>query len=453
MAEILIVDDEKDIREILGDIVDDEGHQAIKVGHAQDAIDKVDQHNFDLVILDIWLKESHMDGIDILKYIKNRHPDLPVVIISGHGNIEIAVAAVKQGAFDFIEKPFNIDQLLVVINRALELSQLRRANRQMSGKSQAPTKIIGNSSAMKTFRSQLEKLSKSQTRVMFLGPSGSGKELAARALHAGSSRAKEPFITVNSALLHSDDAERQIFGSEEGGKIFQGLLERANGGSLFFDEITDLPIETQSKILRVINEQSFYRVGSTHSISVDVRFISASKENLEQHIKDGSFREELYHRLAVVPVDVPPLRAHVDDIPLLVEHFVAQLAEKENLSPKSFSEDALQTMQAMPWNGNVRELKNFIERMLILNEDSQEITSELLNHMLDADKDDSIGSEYLLLPLREAREVFEQRYLSAQIARFSGNVSKTAAFIGMERSALHRKMKSLNINGHSDKDD
>lgn len=445
MANILIVDDEKDIRELLGDILEDEGNVATKVGHAQDAIDKVDQSAFDLVILDIWLKESHMDGIDILKYIKNRHPDLPVVIISGHGNVEIAVAAIKQGAFDFIEKPFNVDQLLVVVNRALELSHLRRAKRKLDVEGASNIEIIGNSSAIRNLRGLLEKLSKTHTRVMFIGQSGSGKELAARYLHAHSPRAKEAFICVNSAMISADDMERQLFGYEEKGKIYQGLFERANGGTLFFDEIADMPLATQGKILRVINDQRFERIGGSQSISADARILSASKEDIPQKIKEGKFREELYHRLAIAPVDVPPLAHHIDDMAELVTHFVEILSRRENLPVRVFSINAIEALQTIQWSGNVRELRNKIERILILFDGTGEIGAEHINKLDAKTETGVLGSEYLFLPLREARELFEQRYLMAQINRFSGNISKTANFIGMERSALHRKMKSLQI--------
>ena len=451
MAKILVVDDEKDIRELLGDILDDEGHSASKIGHAQEAIDLVEQTTFDLVILDIWLKESHMDGIDILKFIKNRQPDLPVVIISGHGNVEIAVAAVKQGAFDFIEKPFNLDQLLLVVNRALELSHLRRAKRKFDIEGNANTEIIGSSASIRALRTQLEKLGKTQTRVMFMGPSGSGKELAARYLHMHSTRSDAPFICVNSAMIAADDMERQLFGYEEQGKVFQGLFERANGGTLFFDEIADMPLETQGKILRAINEQRFERQGSNQSISVDVRILSASKENLRDKIDQNAFREELYHRLAVVPVEVPALSAHLDDMAELVAHFVEQLSLRENLPVYRFSMEAIEALQTSPWNGNIRELRNRVERLLILHEGDGEISAESLDERVQTEDAAPLSSEYLFLPLREARELFERRYLVAQIGRFSNNISKTANFIGMERSALHRKMKSLDIGGHSDK--
>ena len=451
MAKVLIVDDEKDIRELLGDILEDEGHATVRHGHAQDAIDEIDQSQFDLVILDIWLKESHMDGIDILKYIKAKLPDLPVVIISGHGNVEIAVAAVKQGAFDFIEKPFNLDQLLVVVNRALELSHLRRAKRQMGATEVYNSEIIGSSSTIRNLRSQIEKLAKAQSRVMFNGPSGSGKELCARYLHSKSSRSEAPFICVTSATISAADMERQLFGYEEGGKIHQGLFERANGGTLFFDEVSEMPLETQSKILRVINEQRFERIGGNSSISVDFRVISATKENLLDRIDQGLFKEELYHRLAVVPIEVPALTNHTEDFAELVTHFVDMLSKRENLPIKTFSSDAIEALQSMPWSGNVRELRNKIERILILNDNHQEITAELMHDLERPSDEGAISSEYMTLPLREARELFEQRYLTSQINRFSNNISRTANFIGMERSALHRKMKSLSIGGQLDK--
>lgn len=454
MAKILIVDDEKDIRDLLGDILQDENHTTDLVGHAQAAIDHIDTQGFDLIILDIWLKESQMDGIDILKYIKGTHPQTPVVIISGHGNIEIAVAAIKQGAFDFIEKPFNVDQLLVVVNRALEISKLRKIARISDSQTISNpnfSDLLGSSPAIKNLRLQLEKLGKSKSRVMFRGPSGSGKELSARYLHANSGRADQPFIVANSALMVAEDMERQLFGYEEGGIVHQGLLERANGGMLFFDEIADMPLETQGKILRIINDQKFERVGSGQVISVDIRFCSATKEDLEELMKQGRFREELFHRLGVVPIDIPPLKNRVEDVEELANHFANILAERENLPAKTLARDAIETLQTYTWQGNVRELRNRVEHALILSNGATELTAEDFQKPGHSEQVDEISSEYLFLPLREARELFEHRYLSSQIDRFSGNISRTANFIGMERSALHRKLKSLNVGGQDRK--
>ncbi len=454
MTKILIVDDEKDIRDLLADILEDEGYQSDVVGHAQQAIDHVDNHEYDLIILDIWLKESEMDGIDILKYIKGSRPDTPVVIISGHGNIEIAVAAVKQGAFDFIEKPFNVDQLLVVANRALETSQLRKMARSASEGVSAPAEqveMIGESAAMKNLRSQLEKLGKTQSRVMFRGPSGSGKELAARYLHSHSNRADKPFLVVNSALLAADDLERQLFGYEEGGVVHIGIMERAHQGTIFFDEVADMPLETQGKILRIINDQKFERMGSGKMVSVDIRFCSATKENLEDLMASGKFREELYHRLNVVPIDIPPLKSHSEDIEALAEHFVAKLVARDSLPNRKLDESAIETLKTFSWPGNIRELRNRIEHALIFAADKENLTADDFTKPTTEKDQDEISAEYLFLTLREARELFEQRYLSSQIERFSGNISRTANFIGMERSALHRKLKSLNVGGQERK--
>lgn len=445
MAEILVVDDEQDIRDLLGDFLEDEGHKIMTTGQAREAIDLVEQNQPELVILDIWLKESDLDGIDILKHIKTKFPKIPVIIISGHGTIEIAVVAVKQGAYDFIEKPFNFDQLLIVVNRALEVSELRRTTGQ---KQEIPSfpELIGSSTAMKSLRTQLEKLAKTQGRVLFQGLAGSGKEASARYLHSLSERGKLPFIVVNCASVTPEDFDRQFFGSENASKVIPGVLERANGGTLFLDEVGELPYECQSKLLKVLNEQQFERMGSNKLVPVDVRVMSSTKYDLEARIGDGRFREELYHRLNVVPIEVPSLNLRRSDIPELVEFFVDKLHAHEFLPKRNFTKEALEALQSFDWPGNIREFRNRIERILILHGESDEIQPEhVLASEASSESDASLSNEYLFLPLREARELFEQRYLVSQINRFSGNVSKTANYIGMERSALHRKMKSLNI--------
>jgi two-component system, NtrC family, nitrogen regulation response regulator NtrX len=451
MADILIVDDERDIRELISDILEDEGYTTRLAGTSDEAVAQVKQELPALMILDIWLKDSAMDGIDILKLVKREHPQVPVVIISGHGNIEIAVAAIKQGAYDFIEKPFNIDQLMVVIARAMETSRLRRENVELRRKDQGPVEMIGTSAAFKTLRSNLEKVMRSNGRVMLTGPAGSGKELAARIIHGGSDRADGPFVVVNSAAVEPDRMEQVLFGREGAERgIEPGLLEEAHGGVLYFDEVADMPLGTQSKILRVLVEQSFTRVGGADRVNVDVRVISSTTRDLTAAIAARQFREELYHRLNVVPIHVPPLADRREDIPELAAHFIRLFNATQGLPLRALSDEARAMLQSMHWPGNVRQLKNVIERVLILGDGAGEIVAAELVEV-DAGGDGGEGGSVVLpaalatLPLREAREAFEREYLLTQINRFGGNISRTASFVGMERSALHRKLKSLGV--------
>ncbi|WP_163850335.1 sigma-54-dependent transcriptional regulator [Pseudooceanicola aestuarii] len=450
MSDILIVDDERDIRELISDILEDEGFTTRLAGNSDDCLGHLNSEAPGLMILDIWLKDSRMDGIDILKHVKRNNPDVPVVIISGHGNVEIAVAAIKQGAYDFIEKPFNIDQLLVVIRRAMETSRLRRENNQLKRREVQAAEMIGASGAFRTLVSQLDKVTKSNGRVMLSGPSGSGKEVAARFVHANSARADAPFVTVNCAQIDPDRMEDVLFGRESGERgIEPGLLEQAHGGVIYFDEVADMPLGTQSKILRVLVDQQFLRVGGADKVRVDLRVISSSARNLEAEIEAGRFRQELYHRLNVVPIAVPSLEDRREDIPLLAEHFIEGLHKSQGLPLRALSEEAAALMQTMVWPGNVRQLRNVIERILILGEgtgdiDAREVPSEE-EKPVDGDGRVVISGSVATLPLREAREAFEREYLLTQINRFGGNISKTAQFVGMERSALHRKLKSLNV--------
>ncbi|SMH55236.1 sigma-54 dependent transcriptional regulator [Maritimibacter sp. HL-12] len=451
MADILIVDDERDIRELISDILEDEGYTTRLAGTSDEAVAQVKKELPALMILDIWLKDSAMDGIDILKMVKREHPQVPVVIISGHGNIEIAVAAIKQGAYDFIEKPFNIDQLMVVIARAMETSRLRRENVELRRKDQGPVEMIGTSAAFKTLRSNLEKVMRSNGRVMLTGPAGSGKELAARIIHGGSDRADGPFVVVNSAAVEPDRMEQVLFGREGAERgIEPGLLEEAHGGVLYFDEVADMPLGTQSKILRVLVEQSFTRVGGADRVNVDVRVISSTTRDLTAAIAARQFREELYHRLNVVPIHVPPLADRREDIPELAAHFIRLFNATQGLPLRALSDEARAMLQSMHWPGNVRQLKNVIERVLILGDGAGEIVAAELVEV-DAGGDGGEGGSVVLpaalatLPLREAREAFEREYLLTQINRFGGNISRTASFVGMERSALHRKLKSLGV--------
>lgn len=450
MADILIVDDERDIRELISDILEDEGYTTRLAGTSDEAMAQVNAEKPALMILDIWLKDSNMDGIDILKVVKREHPEVPVVIISGHGNIEIAVAAIKQGAYDFIEKPFNIDQLMVVIGRAMETSRLRRENVELKRQGTGPVEMIGSSASFKALKSNLDKVMRSNGRVLLTGPAGSGKELAARTIHSGSDRASAPFVIVNSAAVEPDQMEEVLFGRETPERgIEQGLLEKANGGVIYFDEVADMPPGTQSKILRVLVEQSFTRVGGVDKIDVDVRVISSTTRNLQEEIEAKRFREELYHRLNVVPIPVPPLTERREDIPVLASYFIQMFNDTQGLPLREVSEEAIATLQAMPWPGNVRQFKNVIERILILGDGTGPIdVAELPGIEGEAETADggiALPTALASLPLREAREAFEREYLMTQINRFGGNISRTANFVGMERSALHRKLKSLGI--------
>jgi two-component system nitrogen regulation response regulator NtrX len=450
MSDILVVDDERDIRELICDILEDEGFTTRRAGTSDECMAELNKAAPGLMILDIWLKDSSMDGIDILKHVKLDNPDVPVVIISGHGNIEIAVAAIKQGAYDFIGKPFNIDQLMVVIKRAMETSRLRRENAQLRRQEVRSTDMVGSSAGIKLLKSQLEKVTKSNGRVMLTGGAGSGKEVAARWIHTNSNRASAPFVTVSSAAIQPDHMEEVLFGRETPERgVEQGLLEQAHGGIIYFDEVADMPLGTQSKILRVLVDQSFTRVGGTAKVRVDLRVISSTTRNLTQEIASGRFREELYHRLNVVPIEVPPLEDRREDIPELARHFIELFNTEQGLALRELGEDAVAMLQTMAWPGNVRQLRNVIERVLILGEGTGPIEAKDLPSNGETGSQEegelSLSASLTTLPLREARELFERHYLMAQINRFGGNISRTASFVGMERSALHRKLKSLGV--------
>lgn len=450
MGDILIVDDEEDIRTLISDILGDEGFDTRMAANSEEAMAELNREPPGLMILDIWLKDSRMDGIDILKVTKRDNPDVPIIIISGHGNIEIAVAAIKQGAYDFIEKPFNIDQLLVVISRAMETSRLRRENSELRRKELRSADIIGSSSACKALRSQLDKVTKSNGRVMLTGPSGSGKEIAARYIHANSDRSNGPFISVSSASVAPERMEEVLFGRESAERgIEQGLLEEAHGGVVFFDEVADMPPGTQSKILRVLTEQQFQRVGGTDKVRVDLRVVSSTTRDLEAEVEAGNFREELFHRLNVVPITVPDLADRSDDIPELARHFIASFNKSQGLPLRNLADDAIAMLQSMTWPGNVRQLKNTIEKVLILGADKGDITATEVEGENRAKAQDSgkavLSGDFTNMPLRQAREIFEREYLNTQLNRFGGNISRAAKFVGMERSALHRKLKSLNV--------
>ncbi|WP_103333453.1 nitrogen assimilation response regulator NtrX [Pseudotabrizicola formosa] len=446
---ILIVDDEKDIRELIGDILKDEGYTIRLAGNSDDAMAEINADPPSLMILDIWLKDSRMDGIDILKTVKRDNPDVPVVIISGHGNIEIAVAAIKQGAYDFIEKPFNIDQLMVVVSRAMETSRLRRENADLRRREVTSSEMLGSSPAFRALKAQLEKVTKSNGRVMLTGPSGSGKEMAARFIHSNSNRATAPFVSVSSATVEPDRMEEVLFGRETAERgIEKGLLEQAHGGVVYFDEVADMPLGTQSKILRVLTEQQFTRAGGTDKVRVDLRVVSSTTRDLRAEIAAGRFRQELYDRLNVVPIPVPSLEERREDIPELTRHFIDLFHRTQGLPARQLTQEAEAMLQTTAWPGNVRQLRNVIERVLILGEASGPIEASELPGQEAAVEGNGrlvLGGAMATLPLREAREVFEREYLLTQINRFGGNISRTANFVGMERSALHRKLKSLGV--------
>ncbi|MEM0988524.1 MAG: sigma-54 dependent transcriptional regulator [Pseudomonadota bacterium] len=450
MSDILIVDDEADIRDLISDLLQDEGYQTRMAEDADGAFEAINVSAPDLIILDIWLQGSRMDGIEILKAVKRDNPGIPVVIISGHGNIEVAVAAVRQGAYDFIEKPFNIDQLMVVVARALEANRLRRENARLRNSEQGTAELIGSSHVLAGLRAKLDRVAKGGSRVMLTGAPGSGKEVSARYIHANSERAEKPFIVVNAASIEADRMEEVLFGREVDGVVQQtGVFERAHGGTLFIDEVGDMPQGTQSKILRVLVDQSFSRLGGATTVRVDVRVISASNLDLDRLIGDGRFREDLYHRLNVVPIDVPSLDRRRDDIPELCDHFLELFAREQGLVRRRLSPGCIAALQTREWPGNVRQLRNLMEQLLILGGDNDVVEADELPGAPAPDAgEQGLGAVMSLvasLPLREARELFEREYLVAQINRFGGNISRTASFVGMERSALHRKLKMLGV--------
>jgi len=452
-SDILIVDDEADIRDLVAGILDDEGFTTRTARDSDSALAEIANRRPSLVFLDIWLQGSKLDGLQLLEQIKRDHADLPVVMISGHGNIETAVAAIKRGAYDFIEKPFKSDRLILVATRALETSRLKREVKEL--KQLAPTASImtGRSACMNQLRQTIERAAKANSRILIVGPSGAGKELAARTLHNASGRADGPFVVINAAAITPERMEVELFGVEPDGEHARktGALEEAHGGTLFVDEIGDMPRETQNKILRVLVDQTFQRSGGTAKVHVDVRIVSSTARNLEEEIAAGRFREDLYHRLSVVPIRVPPLSERREDIPELIDYFMDQISTTTGLPKRQIGQDAMAVLQSHVWPGNVRQLRNNVERVMILAGGGPEviITADMLpqdvGSMVPAMPTSNNGEHIMGLPLREAREVFERDYLIAQISRFSGNISRTAEFVGMERSALHRKLKALGV--------
>ncbi|SHO60815.1 two-component system, NtrC family, nitrogen regulation response regulator NtrX [Pseudoxanthobacter soli DSM 19599] len=452
-SDILIVDDETDIRELIAGILDDEGFGTRTAGDSDSALAAIGERRPSLIILDIWLQGSRLDGLALLDAIQQLHPDLPVVIISGHGNIETAVSAIKRGAYDYIEKPFKADRLVLATERALEASNLRREIRDLKGRISDADELVGNSTAMNQLRQAVERIAAANSRILISGPSGAGKELAARSIHARSGRARGPFVVVNAATITPERMEEELFGIEGGAGVPRkvGALEEAHGGTLYIDEVADMPRETQNKILRVLVDQNFLRVGGSTRVKVDVRVLSSTARDLESEIAEGRFREDLFHRLSVVPLRVPALAERRDDIPDLVLHFMAQISRATGLPERRIGDDAMAVLQAHDWPGNIRQLRNNVERLMILTRGDEEavITADLLpaeiGTMVPSLPTNSGGEHLMALPLRDAREAFERDYLRAQINRFGGNISRTAEFVGMERSALHRKLKSLGV--------
>ncbi|TVR99191.1 MAG: sigma-54-dependent Fis family transcriptional regulator [Rhodospirillales bacterium] len=454
--DILIVDDEADICDLVSGILDDEGFASREAHDSDSAIAAIELRRPTLVLLDIWLQGSRLDGLGLLAQLKTEHPELPVVIMSGHGTVETAVQAIKLGAYDFIEKPFKADRLILVIQRAIEASRLRRENQELRLRFGADIALIGRSSAINQLRQAIERVAPTNSRVLITGPAGSGKEVVARLLHTHSHRAQAPFVVVNCASMAPERMETELFGVEGQGNSGEaprkvGVFESAHKGTLFLDGIADMPLETQGKIVRLLQEQVFERVGGTARVDVDVRVVAATNRDLTEEIRAGRFREDLFYRLSVVPLKVPPLKERRDDIPLLAAHFMERAAEASGHRPRRLSDDAMAALQAHDWPGNVRELRNIIERLLIMapGDAGDPIRADMLPPELEAHfsaaRHPENSTEIMALPLRDAREIFEREYLVAQVTRFGGNISRTAAFVGMERSALHRKLKTLGI--------
>ena len=450
--DILVVDDEADIRELVCGVLEDEGYRPRSASDADSTLAALAERRPSLVLLDVWLQGSRLDGLQVLGEIKRRDPTLPVIVFSGHGNLDTAVAAVRQGAVDFIEKPFESSRLLHLVGRATETDRLRRENETLRAQIGQEEELTGTSQAINQVRATLKRVAGTGSRVLIAGPAGSGKEVAARLLHNWSTRVKAPFIVVSAARMTPDRVEEELFGAEEGNELVKpGLLEQAHGGTLFLDEIADMPMSAQAKILRVLTDQSFVRVGGARTVKVDVRVVSATARDLTAEIAAGRFREDLYYRLNVVPVMLPPLEQRREDIPMLADHFAARYAAERRVATPEISAEAIAALQAYDWPGNVRQLRNVIERTIILAPgdrigriDADMLPPELLSGQAEIVPGNAARS-IMGTPLREARETFEREYLRVQIRRFSGNISRTATFIGMERSALHRKLKSLGL--------
>src|SRR5882757_770542 len=452
-SDVLVVDDEADIRDLVAGILTDEGYAVRTATDSESALAAFRARKPALLVLDIWMAGGGMDGLELLDLVKGLDADLPVIMISGHGNIETAVSAIKRGAYEFLEKPFKSDRLLLVVERALEAANLKRENKRLRTQAITPEGLLGKSMPAQQLRQMIVKLAGANSRILISGPPGSGKETVARLIHGASNRARAEFVAISAAGMTPERMDVELFGQEgdDGRTAKVGVFERAHAGTLYLDEVADMPRETQGRILRVLVDQSFRRVGGDSDVHVDVRVVSSTSRDLREEIAAGRFREDLFHRLNVVPVNVPGLSERREDIPELVEYFIERICEATGMPKRRLADDALATLQVRAWPGNLRQLRNNVERMLILasGAPSDPITANMLPaEAMVTDQAVSLGAERMIaLPLREAREVFEREYLNAQMLRFSGNISRTAAFIGMERSALHRKLKSLGLSG------
>jgi two-component system nitrogen regulation response regulator NtrX len=447
--DILVVDDELDIRELVAGVLEDEGYDTRMAADSDTALEAIATRRPSLVLLDVWLQGSRIDGLELLDEIKHRDPSIPVLVISGHGTLDTAVAAIRKGAADFIEKPFQAERLLLMVERATETERLRAEVASLRAAAGRAVDLTGNSTSVNAVRATLKRVAGTGSRTLIMGPAGVGKEVAARLLHGWSQRAHANFVLMSAAGMAPERVEEELFGVEEHGDLKRtGLLEQAHGGTLFLDEIADMPIATQARILRVLTDQSFTRVGGTRVVKVDIRVVSATARDLPTEIAEGRFREDLYYRLNVVPVTIPSLSERREDIPPLVEHFVAHYAAERRVPTPQIATEAMVALQSYDWPGNVRELRNVVERTIILAPGNRigRIDVDLLPAEVLGDQGSGAGSSAIMgAPLREARETFEREYLRVQIRRFSGNISRTASFIGMERSALHRKLKLLGI--------
>ncbi|MDC1383011.1 sigma-54 dependent transcriptional regulator [Candidatus Puniceispirillum sp.] len=452
--DILIVDDERDIRSLISMTLEDEGYSTLLASNANEARNVLLKQPLKLAILDIWMRDSDMDGIELLEWVKSIYPDLPVLMISGHGTIETAVQAIQLGAYDFLEKPFKETRLLLMVERALNNARLAQENTELRARVEhdVNAELVGNSLTMRLIRQSVEKVAPTLSRVLIDGPSGSGKELLARAIHNQSNRSSERFVVANCARLANEHVDSELFGAEnlQSHRRVVGLFEQAHRGTLYFDEICDLPLETQGKIVRAVNEQRFRRVGGNAEVLVDVRVVSASSRNLPSEISEGRLREDLYYRLGVVPLSMPSLADRREDVPLLAKYFNNQLAKRIGVQPIKLSDEILTALQDYDWPGNVRQIHNVIETLLIMapNDRKQPLGLDLLPAEIKnvSRRGNNYYNEHLMgLPLRDAREKFEKEYLETQLHRFNQSISQMATFVGMERSALHRKMKLLDI--------